>query len=311
VLNKSLMRCSIGAILSLWAIWRTHQSKVSGALVRLIFAHVRPEQDTSHQGVFTPGQRDKAESARDAVLTVLVHRPGADAFRAMQALADDAIFHLRARRFQELAREKAERDAEPPAWTEREIATFETEWTAPAKTGADLFRVLMGVLDNIQHDLLHGDVSSRPLLQRAKDENEVQNWIVEQINHRSRGRLHAYREAQVALGDKPDVIVASTSAACEVAVEIKHGGKGWTARQLEHALRVQLAIDYLKVPQRRHGAFVVTGHGRTWRDPSTRKTMTFSELMKWLSDIAKTLIDNPYGPIEVKCQGNDASVPSS
>jgi hypothetical protein len=194
-----------------------------GALLRLAYAHVRPEQDIVHQGAFSPGPRDKAESARDAVLTVLLHRPGADAFRAMRALADDPIFRLRARRFQELAREKAERDAEPPAWTEREVATFEKEWTAPVKTGADLFRVLMGVLDNIQHDLVHGDVTSRPLLQRAKDEDEVQNWIVEQINHRSRGRLHAHREAHVALGDKPDVIVASTAAPCEVAVEIKHG----------------------------------------------------------------------------------------
>jgi hypothetical protein len=39
--------------------------------------------------------------------------------------------------------------------------------------------------------VLHGDVTTRPLLQRAKDEDEVQNWIVEQINHRSRGRLQS------------------------------------------------------------------------------------------------------------------------
>jgi hypothetical protein len=95
----------------------------------------------------------------------------------------------------------------------------------------------MAILDNIQHDLVHGDVTSRPLLQQAKDEDQVQNWIVEQINYRSHGRLHAHRETQVALGDKPDVIVASTAAPCEVAVEIKHGGKGWTPRQLECGFR--------------------------------------------------------------------------
>jgi hypothetical protein len=307
---------------ALGALFDWHDPLVSGglenasvqslrALLRLGYAHVRPEHDVVHQGAYSPGLRDRAESARDAVLTILLHRAGADAFRAMRALADDPIFHLRARRFQELAREKAERDSEPPAWTEREIVRFETQWTAPVKTGADLFRVLMAILDNIQHDLVHGDVTSRPLLQQAKDEDQIQNWIVEQINHRSRGRLHAHREAQVALGDKPDVIVASTAAPCEVAVEIKHGGKGWTARQLEGALRTQLAIDYLKPSQRRHGAFVVTYHGgRTWRDPATNQAMTFNALMKWLAAIAETLVENPHGPIEIRCQGIDASTPA-
>ncbi|HEY2485619.1 MAG TPA: hypothetical protein VGI36_10740, partial [Candidatus Binataceae bacterium] len=282
------------------------------AFLRLAYAHVRPEHDVVHQGAYSAGLRDRAESARDAVLTILLHRPGADAFRAMRALADDPIFRLRARRFQELAREKAERDSEPPAWTEREVVSFEMQWTAPVKTGADLLRLLMGILDNIQHDLVHGDVTTRPLLQRAKDEDEVQNWIVEQINHRSRGRLHAHRETQVALGDKPDVIVASTAAPCEVAVEIKHGGMGWTARQLESALRSQLAVDYLKPAHRRHGALVITHHGaRTWRHPDTGESMTFDVLMQWLSSIAETLIENPNGAIEIWCQGIDASTPAA
>jgi hypothetical protein len=226
----------------------------------------------------------------------------------MRALADDPIFELRARRFRELAREKAEQDSELPAWTEREVVDFEKQWIAPVKTGTDLLRVLMGVLDNINHDLVHGDVTSRPLLQRAKDEDEGQNWIVEQINHRSRGRLHAHREAQVALGDKPDVIVASTAAPCEVAVEVKHGGMGWSARQLENALRSQLAVDYLKPAHRRYGAFVITHHGaRTWRHPVTGQPMDFDALMGWLCGIAQTLIENQFGPIEVRCQGIDAS----
>jgi len=50
------------------------------------------------------------------------------------------------------------------------------------------------------------------------------------------GVIHAFREAEVAIRDKPDVIIASTSAPCEVAIEVKHGGKGWTARDLESAL---------------------------------------------------------------------------
>ena len=67
--------------------------------------------------------------------------------------------------------------------------------------------------------------------QRAKDEDEVQNWLVEQMNARARGRFHAFREPEVAGGNKPDVVAASTSIPPhQIAIEVKHGGKGWTAR---------------------------------------------------------------------------------
>jgi hypothetical protein len=165
----------------------------------------------------------------------------------------------------------------------------------------------MGVLADIAQNLTHGDVTSRPLLERAKDEDEVQNWLVEQMNARARGRFHAFREAQIAGGDKPDVIVASTSAPCEVAIEVKHGGMGWTARQLEGALRTQLAEDYLKPENRCHGVLVITHHrDRRWLDVKDKKSISFSELVEWLSGIAETIKQNTMGTIAVRCFGINA-----
>ncbi len=279
-------------------------------LLRLAYFYVQPEKDLVHVGVYTPGVRDNAESARNLILRAILDRPGADAFRALRRIADYPEFALRAQRFRELARGKAERDSEPPAWSAAEVVTFERQYIAPVKTGKDLLRFVMSVLSDIQFQLKKGDVSSRPLLQRAKDEDEVKNWIVEQMNYRSRGRFNAYREAQVAGGNKPDVIVSSTAAQCEVGVEVKHGGKGWTLKQLERALRKQLATDYLKPPTRRHGIFVISHHGRrSWRNPDSHKPMTFDALITWLEGIAKTLVENDSGPIEVKCFGIDASPP--
>jgi hypothetical protein len=152
-----------------------------------------------------------------------------------------------------------------------------------------------------------GDSTSRQLLERARDEDEVQNWLTEQIQLRSLGRYHAYREAQVAQGDKPDIIVASASAQCEVAIEVKHGGKGWTANQLERALRVQLAVDYLKPATRRHGVLVITHHrDRNWLDPQTRTPLSFEAMIDWLSDLAATLVETDIGAIEVHCVGINA-----
>lgn len=283
-------------------------TKTLEELLHLAYSQIQPKDDAVHQGSFTPNIRDHAENARNAILSELLERPGADAYHAMKRLAADHVFELRSHRFLELAREKAERDCEGPAWSAAEALAFHRERVTPAKTGADLLRIVMGVLADIAQNLTHGDVTSRPLLERAKDEDEVQHWLVEQMNARAHGRFHAgFREAEVATGDKPDVIVASTSAPYEVAIEVKHGGKGWTARQLEHALRTQLAEDYLKPESRRHGVLVITHHrDRRWLDVSNKKPISFSQLIAWLSDIAKTLTENAVGAITVRCVGINA-----
>lgn len=286
----------------------TASTKTLEALLHLAYSHIRPKDDVVHEGSYSPDTRDHAENARNAILSALLDRPGADSYHAMKRLADDPVFELRSHHFHELARQKAEQDTERPAWSATEAQTFHRKRTAPAKTGADLLRVVMGVLADIAQNLTHGDVTSRPLLERAKDEDEVQNWLVEQMNARARGRFHAgFREAEVAAGDKPDVIIASTSAPYEVAIEVKHGGKGWTARQLEHALRTQLAEDYLKPEIRRHGVLVITHHrDRRWLDVENKRPISFSALIDWLSDIATTLTENRVGSIGVRCVGINA-----
>jgi hypothetical protein len=172
----------------------------------------------------------------------------------------------------------------------------------------------LGVLADIVFKLASGDSTSRQLLQRANDEDEVQHWLTEQMQLRALGRYHAYREAQVANGDKPDIIVASTAAQCEVAIEVKHGGKGWSASQIEKALRVQLAEDYLKPATRRHGLLVISHHrDRKWLDPVTRQPLSFEAVIDWLETIAGTLVENTSGVIEVHCVGINAwrEVPAS
>jgi hypothetical protein len=290
--------------------------KTLEALLQLAYSHIRPQDDIAHRGSYTPDARDHAQNARDAILSLLLARPGADAYQAMKRLAEDPVFALRSHRFRELARGKAERDSESPAWSTAEVLTFQRQFTAPAKTGADLLRVVMGVLGDIAQNLTHGDVTSRPLLERAKDEDEVQHWLVEQVNARARGRFHAFREAEVAIRDKPDVIIASTSAPCEVAIEVKHGGKGWTARDLESALRTQLAEDYLKPESRRHGVLVITHHrDRRWLRISDNKPISFADLIAWLSGMAASMTENAAGQIVVKCVGinawKDESIPAS
>jgi hypothetical protein len=271
------------------------------------YASIRPKDDVSRHGTYTPDTRDHAQHARDAILSTLLARPGPEAYFAMKRLADNPAFALRSHRFRELARGKATRDAELPAWTADEVRGFESSFLAPAKTGADLLRIVLGVLADIQKGLTTDDFSSRALLERAKDEDEVQPWLAEQMLLRAKGRFQITREGEIALGDKPDISVASTACPYQVAVEIKHGGKGWSATDLENALRVQLAEDYLKPHYRRHGVLVITHHhNRRWQRPNQNKKIEFSELIAWLSEIAATIKENTVGHIIVACVGLNA-----
>ncbi|MFK4536194.1 hypothetical protein ABIA00_004377 [Bradyrhizobium ottawaense] len=282
-------------------------TKTLEAFLYLAYSRVRPKDDVFHEGSYTPDTRDHAQHARDAILSALLARPGADAYNAIKRLADDPVFALRSHRFRELARGKAIRDSEPPAWTAEEVRAFETGFLAPAKTGTDLLHIVLGVLADIDHSLTKDDFSSRALLEKAKDEDEVQPWLAEQLLLRAKGRFHLVREGEIALGDKPDIFVASTASSFQVSVEIKHGGKGWSGSDLENALRMQLAEDYLKPEYRRHGVLVVTHHrDRRWQRSNDNRKITFADLIKWLSSIAKTLTENASGHIVVECVGINA-----
>jgi len=82
----------------------------------------------------------------------------------------------------------------------------------------------------------------------------------------------------------------------------------WSVRKLEDAVQRQLAEDYLKPEMRRHGILVVTHHRhRTWRDPETRKTLVFGEVLAHLAEIAAGIGNNSEGPVEVSVAGIDAA----
>jgi hypothetical protein len=280
-------------------------------LLRLAYTYVRPQDDAVHPGRYKPELRDHAENARNTVLAAILDRSGEEAYRALRHLAASPLLKIRRERFEELARGMAERDSEIPEWKPAEVVALEQQHRAPVKTGSDLLRVVVSVLRDIQFQMDKGDVTSRPLIQRAQDEDEARNWLVEQMNARARGRFLAYREAQVANKDRPDIIIASNAAHCEVGMEVKHGGKKWTMRQLERALRVQLATDYLQPPTRRHGVFLITNHGpRRWRDSETRKFLTFDKLTAWLVKVADSVRQNDSGPVRIVAFGLDVTGPT-
>jgi hypothetical protein len=277
-------------------------------LTSLAYCSIRVEDDEQHEGMYSPGTRDEAQSARSLILEALLEIPGRETYEAIRDLAEEPSIAPGAKRFRELAHRRAEQDAERPAWFPKDVVAFEQRQVLPAKTGADLFRIACSTLDDVETGLRYDDASSRLMLQTAKDEQAVQQWLAEQLKLRSKDRFHVQREVEVAGKKEPDILISSTAARFHVAVEVKHGGKKWSVRDLEKAVREQLARQYLQSETRRHGILVITHHtNRTWRDPDTKATLNFEQLVTRLRGVASTVRSNETGSIELAVVGLDAT----
>jgi len=274
-------------------------------LYRLAYIHIPNHENPDDDG----GSRviNPAEDARRNILHALLSRPGSDAHQAILELASDPIFADSAKRFKELAHGKAEDDSEISPWKACEVADFEKHHIKPIKTGSDLLRVIVGVLDDIKESPYRDDASSQNLLALATEENQVQTWLAEQLSLRSRGRYAVSRETEIADKNMPDIIITATSAPIQLAIEIKHVNKGWTVKELENSLKHQLAENYLRPKYRRHGIFFITQHKqRVWR--KDRATLQFSDLQTHLSNLAHSIITNTTGTVELRVFGLNVAV---
>jgi hypothetical protein len=286
--------------------WQDQSASVLSRLLLLAYRTIRIEEDVQHEGMFTPGPRDEAQWARGRILDGLLATPGRATYEALCALAEDPSVGSR-KRLRELAHRRAEQDAETRAWSPSDVVEFERRQAAPAKTGGDLLRIASGILNDIETGFLQDDASSRHVLESAPNEEAVQNWLAEQFKLRSKDRFHVYREVEVANRKEPDIVLASTSAAVEVAIEVKHGGRGWTVRALEDALSQQLVGDYLRPATRRHGVLVITRHStRKWKEPGTNRELHFQQVLDRLRRLAESIHHNDTGPIEALVVGLDA-----
>lgn len=291
-------------------------TEVLRELVRLAYAYIRPKDDKRREGSFSPDTRDDAESGRNRVLSALLQKVEEAGYRAMMALAVSPETVNSTHRFLQLARGLAEKAAERQAWTETDFASFAADNLTPIRTSDELLEFTLGVLDDLVAEMKSGDSSPRAALASAPDEDAVQQWLIHHFNKIAQHRFTASRETEIAGAARPDVLLTAAQTGDEVAIEVKHGGKKWTPLDLEHALTGQLADDYLTIPNRRRGLFVMSNHSaRTWVDddpasPTEGQSLTFAEIIARLSRQAEGLISNSTGFIRVAVRGLDFMDPA-
>ena len=280
-------------------------ASVLDRLVRLAFRHVREEDDHWHVGFFTPDRRDRAQDARRALLKALIATPGPEACGILLRLAEDPSFSHLSDRLKMHARQRAAEDAEFTAWTPSDIGTLDASLEAHPKDRNSLFSLMMDRLDDLQHDLAHGDFSDRRTLRTIKAEAEMQRTLAARLRERARECYTVARETEVADRKEPDILL-TVGNDLQAVIEIKIADS-WTVTDLEKALSDQLVGQYLRHDSCKAGCLLLTYHGRkqSWEHPQTGTRLAFSNVVEHLSAIARDIEPERLDDIRVGVFGLD------
>ena len=262
--------------------------QVLGRLVRLAYRHVRPQDDTSPVGIFTPGQRDAAQQGRNALFNALMSARGAAAYAVQAALAEDPLFvHLRDRILM-IAYEQAA-VADDPALTDEVVRELDTRLGTPPMTQAEMFQLLIDRLDELE-DYLHEDESPRELWATIKVEKQMRREIARFLKDTARGLYHVEQESVTGAEKETDIRLRSTASDHEAVIELKIGDRNYSTKGLCETIKRQLIGKYLLPEHRRSGCLLLTVSNRkTWKHPGTGKNIGSGMLLELLKEHARQL----------------------
>jgi hypothetical protein len=263
------------------------------SLVVIAFEVVRVCDDVARESgvVFSPGRRDSAERARDTLFHQVTLIPGPAALESLRRIAQSGATPVSAERFEALCRERAALDSDGTPWTPRAAYDYEQSTAAfeGPRTSAELQAVAVARLEDLAHELRHGDFTRGTLIQSLPDENAVQRFIGHELRQRQAPAYSLEREPHVADEKEPDIrLQARASGAC-LPIEIKDTDSEWTLEELETGLIKQLCGRYMRDRHDRHGIYlIVHRHPRTWR-VGRGKVLGFQDVIRHLQATADRL----------------------
>ena len=288
----------------------TRRARALGHLVRCAYACIRPENDSVHEGVYSPDTRDEAENARSFLLSMLLDTPGPEARRIVLALAAEDDFADFSDRLRLLARQRTSADAEFDAFSPEAVIAIESRYEAPPHDRDGLFTVMQDRLEDLAYDLAHHDFTDRETLQGITHEKQMQRTLAWRLDEKANGAYRVTREEEVADQKQPDIRLLAVKGDQKAAIEVKIADK-WTLTQLERALRDQLVGQYLRDANCKAGCLLLTYQGRKqyWEHPDTKKRLYFPEMVTFLKDKARTLTEECLHDIRITVFGLDLTAP--
>jgi hypothetical protein len=279
-------------------------------LAKLAYNCIRLEEDIHHEGVYTPGDRDEAESARNRIISTLINMPGQGAHDALLDLANEPLFAHMPDRLRMMAKRRAATDSEPSAFDEKQVREWERRFETKPQNAHELFDVVGDRLNDMEFDLLHHDFGHRTQMLNL-GETEIQPHIASYLHTHSRQQYAVTRESEAPDQKRRDVELAATAFVGKATIEIKVGDNCSVA-DLEVAIRDQLLGQYLRHPENQVGYLLVTFAGRKkekFLHPQTGARMEFSEVIEYLRAFAERLMAVQQGRVRLGVIGLDLRSP--
>lgn len=260
------------------------------ALYLLMYQYIRASDDIDRAGggAYSPGLRDDAQDARNALISFIKETPGKEAYLAMMELS--AVHPAESSRpwVAYRAKEKAIADADMAPWTVEQVISFHRNLERTPRNHRDLWYLAIDHLRDLAHDLENSDTSIASTL-LGLGETEVRKVIGNACRDRGRLRYSVSQESELADAKMPDIQfhrAGMGSVPCELKL-----AESWTGPSLFERLEVQLCGDYLRDRQSNRGIFLLVygGGKQSWFDPNGRPIKGFLALVEALQEQWSTI----------------------
>jgi len=268
--------------------WRTNLSPDEALqLARAVHHHVQSSHDIVHEGVYSPGNRDRAEDGRRYVFNELMAATGPGAMESKMALAGDPEFaHLRDHIIM-AARERLAAEIDASVFSPDDLTKLFHGRELIPKTGTDMAHLLLDRLDDLQ-DLMLQDTAPREAWARVKEENALRPAIAREFQVAARGAYTVDQEAVTVDGKETDIRLRALSGH-EATIELKVGEKSRSGKELRDTVEDQLVMKYMQFSKARTGCLLVTvsNPAKRWLHPDTGARMDRFQLQEMLKEAAQ------------------------
>ncbi len=255
-------------------------------LYLLMHRYIREKEDIRRagRGVYSPGSRDDAQDARNALFAFIKETPGKEAYLALLEMVR-AHPEENSRPWMSFhAKTKAAIDADIAAWTPGEVREFNDSLTRTPSNHRDLWYLAVDRLEALKHDLEDGDASVASILQSINQETEFRKFIGGWCRDRAGGRYNIPQEEELADAKRPDLRFLGAGFDAPIPAELKIADK-WTGPHLFERIEVQLCGDYLRDLRSSRGIFalIYIGDKNSWELPGGGRAESFDALITALS----------------------------
>lgn len=267
-------------------------------LVCLAYRQVRPADDISHRGVFSPGARDQAQEGRDVLLSSVLNLSSSKGWAIKLRMADDPLFsHFRDRALV-LAKEKAAQEIDTRTYLPGEIISLFKTGESPPATRDELFELMCHRLDNLEELLLQDD-SPREAWAGISEEKIMRREIARELGSKANGVYSVDQEGVTADEKETDIRLRVAQYDLQGVIELKLGD-GRSGRDLMDTLQKQIVNKYMAPENRRAGFLLVTvAKERNWDHPETGGKLNMDGLRAMLEEEAEKIMHEMGGALKL------------